>query len=316
MNLSQIRQEAAQRLREDGNNFSKLVLVNAAVTTAVSLLVILLSSFQYIRSDGGLSTMDTQILLSTVLTLLQLVSIIAAPFWDAGLVFCSLQQARGQRSTPKMLAEGFLRWGPITVSLLVRWLIYSIISTVCAFAGILFLTILPFPSSVITDMIMNANFIEANQDVQIFLGIYLLLYFASLCALLVPRLYLHRQTVYRIMDDDFCGGARAVDHSCILMKGNRGKLLLLDMSFWWFYILDIGISVLAIVDLLLDAANISLPLSAETASFIFPIAALLARFVLYWLAKPKLMLSYALFYRNAYEESLKKPEPSQPKQMP
>ena len=58
MKPSQIRQEATQLLREDGNNFSKLVLINVAVTTGIFLLLNLSSSSQYLFTTGGFEEMD------------------------------------------------------------------------------------------------------------------------------------------------------------------------------------------------------------------------------------------------------------------
>ena len=107
------------------------------------------------------------------------------------------------------------------------------------------------------------------------------------------------------MDDKPCGGLQAVLHSRILMKGHRKELFLLDLSFWWFYLLELGIFILSAGNLLLSAMGIALPLSDAVAAWVFPLIALLAYLALHWLAKPKLEITYALFYRDIYEKGLK-----------
>lgn len=319
MNLSQIRQDAARQLRENGDGFAPLVLIHSATTVGVSLLLMLVSwGSQYIAPEGGLSNMGTQMIISTVQTLLQILSMIAVPFWDAGLIFGAMRVLRGRHNTPSTLTEGFRRWGGIGSSLIIRGFVYFITSITCSFASSLVLSALPMPPSVLDELtaFAEAPTLPLTDGVRSFLVIYLVVYIASLCVLLIPKLYLHRQVVYRIMDDEPCNGLQAVVHSRTLMKGHRRKLFLLDLSYWWFYLLELGISVIAIGDLVLESMGISLPIGAEAAAWIFPIGALLARLVLYYLAKPKIALSYALFYQQICDEGPKEPESRKPKRMP
>lgn len=319
MNLSHIRQEAASRLQEDGGGFRKLVLIHTAVTAGVSLLLMLVSwSTQYIAPEGGLSNMGTQDLLSTCQILLQLICMIAIPFWDAGLIYCALGLTRNIHTGADGLTEGFRRWSPIASSLGIRGVIYFAVSTVCSFASSLLLSYLPLPQSIIQELteFAEAPVFPLSSGVQMVMIVYILVYCINLCVLLIPRLYLHRQVVYRIMDDRSCGGLQAVLHSRMLMKGQRLKLLRMDLSFWWFYLLELVISGISVAHLLLPELGIQLPMSDELAAWVFPIAALLGQLGLYYLAKPKLVVSYALFYQSVLEESQKEPEPPKPKRMP
>jgi hypothetical protein len=155
------------------------------------------------------------------------------------------------------------------------------------------------------------------DNIMIFLNIYMAVNLVSLLILLIPRLYLHRLVPYKIMDsDEPCNGLQAVMYSRILMKGNRRKLFILDLSFGWFYLLEFAISAVAIGDLLMAALGISLPIGQEITGLLFPIAALLLRLLLHWWAKPKLMITYTLFYKTVLDESSKEPVPPQPKRRP
>lgn len=319
MSLSQIRQNAAQRLREDGNPFRKLVFIHTAVTLALSLsLMIIIWLSQYIAPEGGLSNMGTQTLLSAGQTLLQLLSMILVPFWNAGLSFAVLGMIRRRSISPVHLTEGFRRWGSVASSLLLQGLVCFVTAMGCSFACSLLLSLMPLPSFVYQDL---AAFVEAptvplSRGVHIFLIIYLVTYGAALCVLLIPKLYQYRLAAYRIMEDEPCSGLQAIVYSRQWMKGNRRKLFLLDLSFWWFYLLDFGISLLSMGDLIASEFGAPLPFSQDFAAWIFPIMGMLARLVLYWFAKPQLEVSYGLFYEQAVAESLKEPEPPQPKRMP
>ena len=319
MNLSQLRQDANRRLHEDGDGFSRLILIHSAVTAGVSVLLMLVNWLsQYMATEGGLSNFDTQSLLSTGQILLQMIAMIAVPFWDAGLIYCSMQLTQGKRSSVNDLTEGFRRWSPIASSLGIRALIYFMVSTVCSFAASLFFSALPLPTSVINDLsaFMESPTFPLSSGVRIFLAAYSLIYLLGLCVLLIPRLYLHRQVAYRIMDNTPCTGLQSVLHSRILMKGHRRELLLLDLSFWWFYLLELCVIVFSLGNLLLQELGILLPIGPDVAAWVFPIIALLAQLVLYYFAKPKLSLSYALFYKRVFEESLREPEPPKPQKMP
>ena len=319
MNLSQIRQEASQRLNENKNNFSKLVLINAAVTAGVSLLLMLVSWLsQYIAPEGGLSNMGVQTMIATVQTLLQMVSIMIVPFWDAGLIFCALRLVRKQSNTPATLLEGFRRWGPIASSLLIRGLIYFFTLMACSFASSLLLSLMPMPPTVLDELtaFMEAPALPLTNGVQTLMIIYLVIFCIGLCILLFPKLYLHRQIAYRIMDDESCAGMQAVLHSSMLMKGRRRKLALLDLSFWWFYLLELCISLLPMGNLLLPELGIALPMSPEVSALVFTVISLAARLILYYFAKPKLAVSYALFYQQLSEQSLNEPAPPKPKRKP
>lgn len=315
MNLSQIRRDAAQRLRENRHDFSKLVLIHTSITAGVSLLLTLITWLsQYIAPEGGLSNMGTQTLLATGQTLLRLASIIIIPFWDAGLIFCALEKIQGRTHSPGMLTEGFHRFIPISISLIVRGISYFFLTVGSFMISSIFTSMLPLPPSVLEEL---SAFIEApafpmSENVQFFYQLCMVIWMGVFLILLIPKLFLHRLTAYRIMDDSSCNGLQAVLHSRLLMKGKRKKLLLLDLSFWWFYLLELVIMILSMGYLILTQFGITLPMNATIASWLFPIAALLLQLALYYYAKPKLIVTYAVFYRHVLEDNPKAPEQQKP----
>ena len=319
MNLSQIRQQANQHLKENDGSFRKLVLIHTAVTAGISLLLTVVTWLsQFIAPQGGLRNMGTQDLLTTVQAMLRIISTIAIPFWNAGLIFCSLRLLRKQDHPSSALLEGFRFWKPITSSLLLRGLTYFFALIGCYFISSIIVSILPLSSTLIEDLnaFLEAPSFPLSTEMKVYLGACLVIFAASLCVLLVPKLYLHRLVTYRIMDEDPCTGLQSIIRSSYLMNNKRKQLLLLDLHFWWFYLLELMAIVLSMGDLILAQFNVSLPIGTQTASWVFPITALIVRLVLYWYAKPKLAATYAIFYQKANEESTKEQEPPKPRHIP
>lgn len=319
MKLSQLRQEAGKQLQENGNGFSRLILLHTAISAGVSLLLMLITWLsQQWATEGGLGNMGIQTLLTTGQTMLQLINMIAVPFWDAGLIFCSLRLLRRQSNSLYTLAEGFRRWGPIGSSLVIQGLIYFFITMASSLASSFIVSALPLPPSLLDDL---TAFVEApafplTDSVKIFLALYMVVYAATLFIFLIPKVYLHRLISYKIMDVEPCSGIQAVMYSRTIMRGHRKKLFLLDLHFWWFYLLELIISIISTGNSILTEFGIPLPINADVALWIFPIAALLMRLVLYYFAKPRLIVSYAVFYQKVSEGSLSEPETPQPKRMP
>lgn len=315
MNLSQIRREATELLRKDGDGFRKSVLIHTAVTIGLSLLLILITQLsQHLAPAGGLYTTDALIFWETGQALLLLARIIIVPFWEAGLVFCALRLLRGRDRSPVHLTEGFRRWGGIVSSMLIRGMIYFFAIFTCSMVSSLVMYMLPMSSSLLEELnaFLEAPTLPLTGGVRMFMAVYMIVYITNLCVLLIPKLYLHRLVSYQIMDDEPCGGLQGVLNSGILMRGQRRNLLLLDLSFWWFYLLALGISALSMAHLILPGLAEAIPY----ANWIFPIIALLARFALYYFGKPKLAVAYALFYQQVLDGHQKEPEPAQPKRMP
>lgn len=307
MNLSQIRQEAEERLQQDQGHFSQLVFVHTAITAGASLLLMLLSWLSSsINPGGGLSNMDAQNLLSTGQTMLQFAIGILSPIWEAGLIFCALKLIGRQEYTNRDLTSGFRRWGAILSSLILRGLIYFGICMACYFASSILLTFVPMPGSVMTDLetFLAAPSFPLATSLYYLMGVFGLIFAITLCCVLVPRVYLHRLVEYRIMDCDSCGGMQAIFHSRVLMKGHRKELFFLDLSFWWYYLLEAGILALSLGYLFFPG----LGMSADVAIWVFTVISLLAQLALYRFAKPKLAITYGIFYQKIFEESTKQPD--------
>jgi hypothetical protein len=59
-----------------------------------------------------------------------------------------------------------------------------------------------------------------------------------------------------------------------------------------------------------------LPINAEIASFAFAVVSMLLRMILYYYAKPRMMVTYAVFYEHLLTENQQEPSPPKPMKMP
>ena len=126
MDIRALKYEAGQSLRQAAYSPRRLVLIHTGVALGVSVLLALISYFldSGVSSGGGLSGMDAQAALETAQVVLQLISLVVLPFWQAGMIFAALRMARRQPSAPRDLAEGLRRFMPLLSSGLMMGLQY------------------------------------------------------------------------------------------------------------------------------------------------------------------------------------------------
>ena len=64
---------------------------------------------------------------------------------------------------------------------------------------------------------------------------------------MLPMSYSYRMSFYRIMDNNPPRARRAIAQSRAMMKGRKWKLFRLDLSFWWYYLLQVLVSAVTII---------------------------------------------------------------------
>ena len=89
---------------------------------------------------------------------------------------------------------------------------------------------------------------------------------------------------------------RAILDSFVMMRKNCLSLFLLDLRFWLYYLIRFAVSLLGLVDLILNAAGVSLPISNQLAGFVcYCLYAALILWIDYTM-RPKVETTYALAY--------------------
>ncbi len=303
--------EAKAAVADASYDPKKLALIHTGVAAAASLILALLTYFldAGIGNTGGLSGMENRALLETVQSVLQMAVMILSPFWALGFVASALRLARRQRVDGRTLLTGLHRWGPALRLLLLQGLIYFAVAMAAVQIGSVIYSMTPASAQLesLLEQLLAGGTADADalaalmenldSDVmmQILLGMLPFL-LVPIALLLIPVAYRMRLAQYILMDEPGCGALYAIMMSFRMTKGNCLKLLKLDIRYWWYYGLEVLVSVLAFGDLLLQQMDLPLNVSESTLSVVFYVLTLGAQLALYAWKKPQLFTTYALFY--------------------
>lgn len=326
MDIRSLKRSASDTLQSPGCTLKRLVLIHTAISAAVSLLLLIADQLlsNAMASAGGLSGMGTHAVLSTTQSVLKLAQLAVMPFWRAGLIFAALSCIRSQSPATGDLLQGFRRWKPMLTSTLMLALRYLGIGFVSVYLSTQIFMFTPMAKPVYEAAIKASNNPSLNLEelvsssMQGATAALLALFLVVFALLALPMYYRYRMTTYLIMDNEDMGGLRAMLTSRVMTYRRRMELFKLDLSFWWFYVLELVLTAIGFGDLLLAAAGVELPFSADAAFWVFQCLALAAQVGLYYLARPKLEATYAHCYALflTLEPPAPKPAPKPPKNTP
>lgn len=288
----------------------KLFLIHGGVTVALSLLVSVLSTVldRSFSVTGGISGLEAQAALSTAQTVLQLLQTVAAPFWSAGILFGALLIGKGENATPATLLEGFRRFRPILSSTLLRGIHYAALGFFSMFLGTQLFMMTPFAAPLYEAVLSG----EASVDVEavfasqpeVMLG-YVLVTGVVFAIAALPIWYRYRMVDWLILDHEDMGGMKAMFLSQLMTRRRKLALVRLDLSFWWYYVLQgVGIAV-SLGELILGFAGISV---SGWQRWLFPIVGYSIQLAVRVWAGPMVEVTFANCYRQ-YLQSEPEPEP-------
>lgn len=320
MDIPKIKYEAGEALARAKYPPRKLIGIHAGAAIGLSLVLTAVSYFlsNHGAGAGGIGGLGAQAALSTVQAVLQLVSAAVMPFWSAGLLFCALNYARLQSVEPLSLTAGFRRWGPILSSMLMIGLRYfglGFISVYISSSLLMFtpaaLPVLRASEQLLADPSADPYALLGDSLPQV-MGWYMVIFLVIFAIFALPVFYRYRLVNYIIMDDARVGGLQAMLMSRVMMARRRMELFKLDLSFWWFYVLEVLAAALAYGDMLLAAFGVTLPISDGASFWLFGLASMVCQFGLYVWAKPRLAVTYALAYEELRQPPEPKPQPTRP----
>lgn len=316
MDIPMIRQRAEDSLSCASYPPYRLALLHTGGALLLSL-VTTLASFLLTRgidTTGGLSGLGTRTILQTVRLLVILAGSAAVPFWDLGYLRAALCTARGQTADPAVLPEGFRRFGICLRLMLLRSLLVVLITMVCVQLSSILYLLSPFSLTLweqAQDMMTATNTALTQADMEALLPAAYPLYgilAVVMAVVLIPILYRLRLADWAVMDDA-PGALAALRQSSRWMKGNRLQLFRLDLSFWWYYALQLLATAVAYGDLALPLLGIQT--DKDGAFWVFYGLSLALQLVVFWRFAPRVQTACA----HAYEYLRTAPEP-QPKPQP
>ena len=308
MNSRQLKQQAAQRLSNASYNPRRLALIHAVVILICSLVLTVvdyLLSVQ-ISGTGGLEGIRTRSILQTAQSVLYLALAVGTPFWDFGFVAASMGYARQEEVSPRDLTRGFRWFGPIVRFLLLQVILYILIALLATQVGSILIAFTPLGDK--TLVLLDAVYQDPQfQQTGVLPDAMLLPLLESMipvyvvsgvifAVVAIPMSYRLRLTRYMIIDGPRPRVLMAMLISRQIMKGKCWDYFKLDLSFWWYWLLQVACSVLAYGGVLLAAAGIVLPFDPVVSEFLFYGLNLGASLLLAWRWRAPVETTYALTY--------------------
>ncbi len=288
MNILQpkiLKQRAASLLSE--NNCGKIILLYGAILYGASMLLSVLDLLFIAAIDtaGGLAGMDIRAFWSTVQSLLSMAVSLALPYWQIAIVYICIRLTRQQEVELHVLKRGFDRFGPVLrYNILLAAIMFGV-SMAASYLTVPFLINIPIPDSLQEFLVALGQteepqaLLESTELVTYFISLLLPMLLISGGAMLYIS-YRLRLCHYLLLDDPKSGAIQAMSLSGQMTKGYKWQLFKLDLSFWWYYLLQGVLASLPMVPAVLIAAGAAVPslellyLLAQLVSFVGSMALL------------------------------------------
>ena len=300
-----LKEAARESLANASYNPTKLVLIHTLAAVALALTVTILDLLlgDRIADTGGLGGLGLRSILSTIQSVLRLANMVLLPFWEVGYIYAAMNIARGKEAGPASLLEGLRRWSVVLRSNLLQIILYFCTGMACYYvsmtvflmtpmSGSLQTLVAPYlndPNALLADPALSAAVMEASIPM-------FLIFLALFVILALPMVYHFRLVNYALLDNPKAGAFAALRRSKFLMHGDRFNLFRLDLSFWWFYALDLLVTLVAYSDTILQLLGVQL--SADPAVIYFGVLVLysLCQLALYWKFRAPVEVTYAAAY--------------------
>lgn len=310
------RSGAAEALRKASYSPKKLALIHTAASAGLALAIAALNYLlsEQIAGTGGLAGIGNRAMLETFQSLLEMANVLLLPFWQMGLIFAFLSVSRREAAGPRDLLAGFTRFGPIFRGKVLQIVSLTGTAFIGCYLGSMVFSFTPMSQPLyeavepfLAEGVIDYTVLMADKAVMASLLYSLPFMVGAMALLTVPLYYRLRMMDYILLDQPQKGAFYALRMSKMIMRGKRMALFKLDLSFWWFYVLELLITVVCYGDMLLPALGIDLGMSADAAFFAFYAVALVGQIGLYTWKKPLLLTTYARFY----EDTLPRETPAQ-----
>ena len=318
--LYQDLRESAHRSLDAAQNPKRIILIHTGVVVLVSLALMLADYLleQQIGSTGGLGGLGTRSVLETIRAVLQIAQLIILPFWQMGYLYYTLKLAQGEDVGTAGLTEGFRRFGPILrLKIMMGVVLFPAVIASYYLASVIFMfTPWSAPLLEIFEPMMNGT-MEPDAMLELYqtmppetITSLMVIFVICLVALLIPIYYRYRMAELWLLDHPGHGALASMFFSRKMMKGNCMAVFKIDLHFWWFFLMDLGVTILLYGDMLLNSFGISLPISSDLAFYLFFVLYLVAQLGLSYWRQNEVSVSYAHLY-----ESLK-PTEEEPRPTP
>lgn len=295
-----LKKKASNRL-QSGNDPKKVVLVYAGIVALSSLVVTVVQDLldSQISQTGGIQNIGTRSMLTTADTVLTIAQLLLVMCLTLGYTGSMLRIARGQYASPNSLKAGGERIWVLLRTRLLQMLIMTAAAFALCFLVVNVCLLTPLSNRVIAVMgTVSAEELLSNSLALIALYSAMLPIMLIYLVALVPLLWYfsctYRMVDYLLIDRPQLGAFGVLRESRRMMQGNMKMMLRVDLSFWWYYLLQALVSVLVYLNMVLAPFAIGLP--PEVLYWGTVVLYLAADFALRYFFSNKVAVTYALFY--------------------
>ena len=299
---------AAERL-SGAPQEKKIVLIYSSIVVGLALLSTLIHYILGLQIDqmGGLSQISRRTTFSTLQSMLPLVQSLAVMCVELGYMAAMLRIARGQYTSPNTLRLGFSRFWTLLRCAVIQGLIYAGLMVASVYLASMVFVMSPLGDSFLTRMdslttgtsLLNPQMVlddaTVMQLIPTMLPMFLLVIVAA-CIFVVPVSFRFRMANYVIIDKPGSGAFYALLESRKMMRGNCLKLLKLDLSYWWYFLVLFAIACIGNLDQWLSLFGVVLPVPSEVAYFGFYAVYLGLQLLAYYLLRNRIEVTYAMAY--------------------
>lgn len=295
-----LKKKASNRL-QSGNDPKKVVLIYAGIVALSSLVVTVVQDLldSQISQTGGIQNIGTRSMLTTADTVLTIAQLLLVMCLTLGYTGSMLRIARGQYASPNSLKAGGERIWVLLRTRLLQMLIMTAAAFALCFLVVNVCLLTPLSNRVIAVMgTVSAEELLSNG--LALMGLYsamlpiILIYLVALVPLLWYFSCTYRMVDYLLIDRPQLGAFGVLRESRRMMQGNMKMMLRVDLSFWWYYLLQALVSVLVYLNMVLAPFAIGLP--PEVLYWGTVVLYLAADFALRYFFSNKVAVTYALFY--------------------
>ena len=295
-----LKKKASNRL-QSGKDPKKVVLVYAGIVALSSLVVTVVQDLldSQISQTGGIQNIGTRSMLTTADTVLTIAQLLLVMCLTLGYTGSMLRIARGQYASPNSLKAGGERIWVLLRTRLLQMLIMTAAAFALCFLVVNVCLLTPLSNRVIAVMgTVSAE--ELLSNALALMGLYsamlpiMLIYLVALVPLLWYFSCTYRMVDYLLIDRPQLGAFGVLRESRRMMQGNMKMMLRVDLSFWWYYLLQALVSVLIYLNMVLAPFAIGLP--PEVLYWGTVVLYLAADFALRYFFSNKVAVTYALFY--------------------
>ena len=276
-------------------------MIYAGIGALSSLVVTVVQDLldSQISQTGGIQNIGTRSMLTTADTVLTIAQLLLVMCLTLGYTGSMLRIARGQYASPNSLKAGGERIWVLLRTRLLQMLIMTAAAFALCFLVINVCLLTPLSNRVIAVMgTVSAEELLSNGLALIALYSAMLPIMLIYLVALVPLLWYfsctYRMVDYLLIDRPQLGAFGVLRESRRMMQGNMKMMLRVDLSFWWYYLLQALVSVLIYLNMVLAPFAIGLPPAVLYWGTV--VLYLAADFALRYFFSNKVAVTYALFY--------------------